>query len=200
MTFRLIARAVLAMGLALVTPPALAGPESGRSSGPYVGAEIGAVDHHFVVEERLPPALPSVRNVTQWGVGGGVFAGYDRFVTDRIRIGGEVGFNFGGRTPATTNGLGQRLSITPRFGYSLTARAGYALTDNLIAYGGGGYGGHLYRRNLPAGTVDFSDWNQSFILVGGVEWKASSRANLRLEFMHLDGTRNQVMVGIPIRF
>jgi len=200
MTLRLIIRTVLATALSLLSLPALAGPGSGKTSGPYVGAEIGPVNHHFVVEEGVPPAQPTARNVSQWGVGGGVFAGYDHYVTDRIRIGGEAAFNFGGRTPATTSAAGQPLSITPRFGYSLTARAGYALSNAVIAYGGAGYGGHRYRRNLPAGTADFGDWNQSFILLGGVELKVSSRANLRLEFMHLDGTRNQFMLGIPIRF
>jgi outer membrane immunogenic protein len=67
-------------------------------------------------------------------------------------------------------------------------------------YGGGGYGGHRYRVTAPVGASDITNWNNSFILLGGVELRASSRANVRVEFIHLDGTRNQVMVGIPIRF
>ena len=192
--------ALALIGATVAAAPAHCREPQGRTDGPYVGVEVGAVDHHFVVEETTGPSQISSRNVTKWGIGGGIFAGFDTYIVPRVRIGAEASLNFGGRTPSTTSAKGQRLSITPRYGYSLTARIGYAPNDRFVAYGGGGYGAHRYRLDIPAGSATFTEWNRSFILLAGVEVRASQRANVRLEFMHLDGTRNQVMVGIPVRF
>lgn len=180
--------------------PAFAQPVLADLAGPYVGIEGGAVNHHFVVEETSTSSETRSRNVSKWGVGGGVFAGYDANVTDRLRLGGEAAFNFGGRTPSTSIPGGERLAIKPRYGFSLTARAGYAVTATVRPYVGVGYGGHRYRTDFPADIDNFGRWNRSFILLAGVELKALPKANVRIEFMHLDGTRNQVMVGVPIRF
>jgi outer membrane immunogenic protein len=195
----IVVRSAIAVLMALSSTSALAQGAEGNTHGPYVGVEVGAVDHHFVFEETTPTAQTS-RNISRWGISGGVFAGYDVYVVPRIRFGAEAILNFGGQTPSTLATSGQRLSIAPRYGYSLTARVGYALSDSVVMYGGGGYGGHRYRVTAPVGASDITNWNNSFILLGGVELRASSRANVRVEFIHLDGTRNQVMVGIPIRF
>ncbi len=178
--------------------PALAQTGPG-DDGVYVGVEVGAANHHFVLEETSP-AGSSDRNVSRWGLAGGVIAGYDKFVSDRARVALEGAVNFGGKTASTTSRLGETFSINPRYGYSLTARVGYQATPSVLPYVGAGYGGHRYKVIQPAGSAQFDEWNRSFILVGGLEVRASARISVRLEAMHLDGTRNQVMLGIPIRF
>ncbi|QHL90533.1 hypothetical protein GVO57_06355 [Sphingomonas changnyeongensis] len=44
------------------------------------------------------------------------------------------------------------------------------------------------------------DRTRSFILRGGAELALSKTVGVRLEFEHLDGSRNGLMLGMPIRF
>lgn len=73
-----------------------------------------------------------------------------------------------------------------------------------MIYGGAGYGGHDYRGfqsgAVAPGVFGATEYTRSFVLRGGVELAASRRVGVRLEFQHLDGTRNQFMRGVPTRF
>lgn len=169
-------------------------------TGWHVGAAAGAVQTHFVVEDvatRERIAAP-----TAWGVGYGAFAGHDWAIGRRVLLGlgGEI--NLGGRTARAelpqSGGFG---SLTPRWGYSVSARAGITPTDSTLLYLRGGYYGHRYRLD-SAGTVDFAfgNWVRSFTLGIGGEARVAPNTSVRLEFHHLDGTRNQVLIGVPIRF
>lgn len=181
-------------------------PASAQDSftGVHAGGAVTAVDHHFVLEEtEYPSGSTRQFNVTKWGIGGQGFAGYDLAVTRHIMLGAEGAFDFGGRTAIERNPF-YIFGIKPRHGYSITARAGYVVTPRLMLYAGGGYGEHAYRvvdsePNLIGGSQDL-DHNRSFVLRGGAEIAVRHHVAIRAEFEHLDGTRNQFILGVPIRF
>lgn len=170
-------------------------------SGAYAGPEVTAVDHHFTVEDVGASAGPR-EDVTRWGIGGGTFAGYMAPVASRLLIGGEAGVFGGGRTPRYADGA-TTVALKPRWGYSLVARAGYTPAAGTMLFVEGGYGAHRYsvRATQDVDVEAIGDsWTRSFVVGGGVEQVLSRRISMRARFQHLDGTRNQFMVGIPIRF
>ncbi len=77
------------------TPAAAQDAES--FAGPHVGAGLTAVDHHFVVE-LSDGTTTETRNVTAWGLGGVLFAGYDASIGKSLIAGVEGAFQFGRRT------------------------------------------------------------------------------------------------------
>ena len=171
-------------------------------TGPHVGGAIVAVDHHFVLEEEELPSGNTRRfNVTRWGLGGQVFAGYDLAIAPRVILGVEGAFDFGGQTAIESN-RDYTLGIDPRHGFSATVRAGFVPTPALMVYAGGGYGGHDYRviDSDPKPRGDDLSKNRSFVLRGGGEYRLTRRVAVRAEFEHLDGTRNSFILGVPIRF
>ena len=173
---------------------------SEQFAGWHAGLAAGAVQTHFVAEDAATGQR--LAQPTAWGVGYGAFAGHDWTIGRDVLlgIGGEV--NLGGRTArADLPQSGGFASITPRWGYSLTARAGFAPSDATLLYVRGGYHAHRYRL-ASGGNVDFDfgEWFRSFSLGVGGEVRITRHASARLEFHHLDGTRNQILVGIPLRF
>lgn len=172
-------------------------------SGPYVGAAVGAVDHHFVAEEQNGAGKTRRFNVTRWGLGGELFGGFDLAVAPRLRLGAEGQIEGGGRTAVEQNSS-YTLGIRPRYGFSISAHAGYVASPRLLVYAGAGYGQHYYRAfaagNAAPSALAGLDLTRSFILRGGAEMRMTRATGIRLEFEHLDGTRNQFMIGVPIRF
>lgn len=168
-------------------------------SGPHVGGALATVDHHFVIE--LTNGTSTTRqNVTAWGLGGVLFAGYDLPVGKKLVAGIEGAFQFGGKTPSFTDGFGTRVAIKPLTGFSATARLGLVATPNFLLFAKGGYGEHRYTVTGPSNVMSGLDTTHSFVLGGGVEQKLRGKMALRAEFEHLDGTRNQFALGVVARF
>lgn len=190
-------RAAAIAGLLLASPAAA--QQAGPFTGPHVGAGVTAVDHHFVLEESNASGSDS-RNVRKWGVGGAAFAGYDVALSERVVAGVGAMLDFGGRTASTRTTSGDRIALDPRYGFSVSARLGYAVDESLLAYAKAGYGEHHYRTTLPSGSEPFDGSAKSFVVGGGLEYRLARSFSLRAEFEHLDGSRNQFMVGVPIRF
>lgn len=168
-------------------------------SGPHVGGGLTAVDHHFVVE--LSNGTSTQRqNVTAWGLGGVLFAGYDMPIGKNLIAGVEGAFQFGGKTPSFTDGFGTRIAIKPLSGFSATARLGVLAAPRLLLFAKGGYGEHRYALTAPPGIADDLGRTRSFVLGGGVEQRLGAKLAVRAEFEHLDGTRNQFVLGVAVRF
>ena len=201
--FKFVARVGVAVGATCVGSALYAQSAPENFTGPYVGLAAGAVDHHFVAVETDSSSEMRQFNVTRWAVGGEAFAGYDIAIAPRIVLGGELQLEFGGRSAITQN-ADYVFGFKPRFGLSASGRAGYVVASKALIYAGAGYGDHEYRAfaagNVSPGAADGLDRTRSFILRAGAEWAVSRRAHVRIEFEHLDGTRNQFMVGVPIRF
>ncbi|MEG3125732.1 outer membrane protein [Sphingomonas sp. GB1N7] len=189
--------------IALIALPGGAYAQSAAEpfTGFHAGPAIGAVDHHFVLEESTSGGPIRQFNVTRWGIGGEGFAGYDLAVTQKIVVGAEAAFDFGGRSAIESN-RDYTFGIVPRHGFSLSVRPGYKAGSRVLLYAGGGFGGHDYRVVDSASSAADSDMThtRSFILRGGAEYAFSRRGRVRFEFQHLDGTRNLFMLGFPFRF
>lgn len=170
-------------------------------TGTYAGPEIGAHEHHFFIEQtNLDTGETRGRYYRAWGFGGGAFVGYDLPVAARVRLGVEVGISLGGNAPVFRDEQGGVYARDPRWGLRGTGRVGYVLGDRVMAYGTFGYGDHRYRTENSAGVTDTFDWDGSFTIGAGIEYRASPRIGVRLDFRHLDNSMSHILVGVPIRF
>lgn len=184
------------IAITLMAPAARA---ADRFAGWHIGPAVGAVQTHFVVEDA-----DSGRRLAEpqaWGPGASLFAGRDWAIAGPVLFGLGVELNLLGRTAtAMLPGIGSA-SITPRHGWAITARAGIAPTPGTLLYVRGGYHEHRYRL-ASAGDLafDFGAASRSFSIGAGAELALTARLAARIELHHLDGTRNQVMLGLPLRF
>lgn len=198
------------LGLGLVVFPVLCASSAGLAqeqeepfTGPYIGIGVGAANHYIAFLESSTVAPDRRIDVKRWGLAGEAFTGFDLAIASRVRIGVEGQFEIGGRGPVARN-PGYTFGVKPRYGYSASVRAGYVVTPKFMIYAGAGYGEHRYRPIVggavgPDALVGL-DRNASFNLRSGGDFRLNRSASLRLEFEHLDGGRNQFMVGVPIRF
>lgn len=196
--------------LAAWTSPALSqvtsmtGEDTPRAafSGAYAGPELGLHEHHFYVEEtdRLSGKNISSRYYRGWGVGGGVFAGYDQAVGERIHLGVEANLSVGGNDPVARFSDGTTFRQDPQWGYRVTAKVGYRAHDRLLAYGTFGYGGHRYRLVGRSRVEDTREFQSSFTIGGGLQYRLNERTDVRLDFRHLDNSMSSLLVGLPVRF
>ena len=170
-------------------------------TGFYAGPEAGLHEHHFFIEEFDPARQVSQgRYYRGWGLGGGAFAGFDHAIRPRLRIGAEAGISVGGNSPEAYFPDGSFYIAQPRYGYRVTARAGYVASDRLLAYASFGYGGHRYRLRINGVRADGNEWGSSFTIGGGVEYRVSERVGVRVDFRHLDNRMSHLLIGVPIRF
>lgn len=170
--------------------------------GPHAGVEAGVLEHHFGILVEENDVLVRDEYQRSWGAGGGAFAGYDFELSARARFGIEAAVVVGGDTnTARITQNATELSLSPRWGYRLTGRAGLLVRPNVLVYVSGGFGGHRYKlRSNSAGVARPPLSGDSFILGGGVEYQATPRIGVRFDFKHLDNQTNQFFVGVPIRF
>ncbi|HZF43761.1 MAG TPA: outer membrane beta-barrel protein [Sphingomonadaceae bacterium] len=170
-------------------------------TGIHAGAEGGVLEHHFGLNVEQDGRVIRDEYQRSWGAGGGIFGGYDVVLSPKLRIGAEAALLAGGETNRTRIVNAGEFSLKPRWGYRLTARAGFLVRDNLMIYASGGFGGHRYRvGENSAGVANTRVRGDSFIIGGGVEYRASETVGLRFDFKHLDNQTNQFFVGLPIRF
>jgi len=106
----------------------------------------------------------------------------------------------GGNNPTAHFADGTYYTQHPRFGYRATAKAGYLLSDRLMAYGTFGYGGHKYRLGGTADIDNAHEWGSSFTIGAGFEYRLSRAVGVRLDFRHLDNQMSHILIGVPIRF
>ncbi len=196
-------QAVLA-ALIMIAPAAAIGQAQrpmNNFTGVYAGPEFGAHEHHFYIKQTDPRTNQSSgRYYRGWGVGGGAFAGYDLAAGERVRLGVEAGVSVGGNNPVARFSDGTSFTQHPRYGYRATAKAGYLLDDRLLAYGTLGYGGHRYRLRGTTFVEGARQWQSSFTIGAGFQYRLSDRVDLRLDFRHLDNSMSHLLIGIPVRF
>jgi outer membrane immunogenic protein len=170
-------------------------------TGAYAGPQIGAHEHHFYLNvTEAPGGETKGRYFRGWGIGGGAFVGYDVRVADRLRVGLEAGVSVGGNKPVARFSDGTSFTQRPRYGFLATGKLGYLLSDQLLAYGTLGYGGHRYRLDGSAVVENAHEWGSSFTIGAGLEYRASDRIGVRLDFRHLDNQMSHLLIGVPVRF
>ena len=195
---RIIAAFAAGIGGCLTAPAAQA--QNALFEGAYAGPLIGALEHHFYLEETdLLTGQIDGQYYRDWDIGGGAMAGYDLAVTDRLRIGGEGSLLLGGGSPEAFVD-GARYQQNARFGYRATAKLGLVAADRVMFFVKGGYGGDRYDIDNQAAVVDASEWSSSFVVGAGAQIRLDPVIELRLEYEHLDTSSHAVFVGLPIRF
>ncbi|MEP2990598.1 MAG: outer membrane beta-barrel protein [Parasphingorhabdus sp.] len=142
------------------------------------------------------------------GISYGGFAGYDAQF-DKIVLGVEGDFNPNGKTLRSTVAGGGSVELDSKWAASASARAGVALTPNLLAYGRLGYGFNRHTtRLLAAGNTTpvatSKATSDGLLYGGGFEYAINRNASLRVEYRHndYDGSlnSNQVLGGLTLRF
>ena len=176
-------------------------------NGPYVGVTTGW-DQDKIANSTIN-AQPIDARVSHDALVLGGYAGYNRKLTDRIVIGGEVGLSANVDDKLRTTSAGQALTVDPRYSFDLTARAGYLVTSKTLLYVRGGYANNRVRTLLdtPAGEVRASRNLDGWLVGGGVEYaitpKISARAEYRYSDFRRDGgryDRHQTLIGVSYNF
>lgn len=173
--------------------------DSEEHAGLTLGIAGGGVQHHFTVQEN-----GNDREVDGFGFGGAATVGYLLPLAERILVGAEASFHFGGKKAETLIFAGQsRLGIDPRYGWSAVGRVGYAISPKVMLFGSAGYGEHRYTLIQPSGATPANPvkaTNSSFVLGAGAEYRIGSKFSLRADLRHLDGSRNELFFGVQTRF
>lgn len=192
--------AALVAGIGVFPGAPAAYAQSDAFEGAYAGPLVGAIEHHFYIEETdLRSGRTEGNYYRDWDIGGGAMVGYDFAVTDRLRIGAEGSLLVGGGSPEGFFG-GARYQQNARFGYRATARVGLVAGDRAMFFVKGGYGGDRYDIVNLAEISGASNWSNSFVVGAGAQIRLDSAIELRLEYEHLDNSSHAVLVGLPIRF
>jgi outer membrane immunogenic protein len=198
--------AVIMVPLALAhAGPAVAQADAAQGgqdsfSGFYAGPEYGLVEHHFYIRETNPAAGASRgRYYRSWSSGGGLFAGYDIPIGNRLVVGAEASAVFGGDAPEARFPDGSSYVADPRYGYKFGVRLGRRVGDRTLLFGSAGYGGHHYRVRA-VGVGNSKPSGHSFTVGAGIEHRLSPKIGIRLDFKHLDNQMSQLLVGVPVRF
>jgi opacity protein-like surface antigen len=186
---RILFAAALLTGL----PATAFAQEKPAFAGPYVGPEAGVLIHGF----RLGDEVSSQKYVTA-GLAGGGFAGVMLPATERLRLCGEVAIQAGGGTVRNQQ-IFTFYEQKARWGYSVTARAGYVLGNRTMVFVEAGYGGYRYDVRL-ANVID-DDGNGPSGLVGGIGIERQIGRNIGVRLRAQGGQEHgRILIGLPIRF
>ena len=137
---------VTTLGLMTGISPANAQNGDNNFAGPKVGVQAGW--ERRKIDENVLPAPNSTRlNDKSNGISYGGFVGYDAQF-DKFVLGVEADFNPNGKTLNSTVAGGRTVELDSKWAASASARAGIALTPNLLAYGRLGYGFNRHTTRL----------------------------------------------------
>jgi len=167
------------------------------------------------VNEALLPAPNDIRLTDKTsGIIYGGFIGYDAQF-DQIVVGVEADFNLNGKTlrstfgPQASPGPGALIELDSKWAASVSARAGVAVTPELLAYGRVGYNLNRYTvRGFTAGNstpvATAKATGDGFLFGGGLEYAINRNASFRLEYRRINQEStlgsNQVLGGLTFRF
>ncbi len=137
----------------------------------------------------------------------GLYAGYDRQYGNMV-LGVEAGFSPDGQTLRTAV-PGGSVVLNSKWSADLSARAGYTLAPNLLAYGRLGYSINRYKvlgfnAGSPNAVASESATGDGFMYGGGLEYALGSNVSMRAEYRYRDlgGSlkTKQVLGGISYHF
>lgn len=187
---------------------ALSGPAFAQDfNGPFVGVQAGWNSDKVRNPDTAIGRVPV--DDDQQSFTGGIYAGYDRRIADRIVIGAEGSVDFTGDDKLHSVSAGNRYTLDPRYSFDLTARAGYLVMPDTLLYARGGYTNARVKTTVSNGaTVQSETANRDGWLVGGgVERQLMSNVSARLEYRYSDLSdgagkydRHRVLAGVSYRF
>jgi outer membrane immunogenic protein len=175
--------------------------------GPYVGVQAG-LNHAKIGDLDTGIGTLAVDRSRDSFIGG-VYGGYDYRIAPRVVVGAEAGLNLSSADTLTRTGTDDLARINPSYGFDLSVRAGYLVTDNTLLYVRGGYDNlraRLTREDRGVVTRDrdnFDGWQVG----GGVERSLTDSITARAEYRYSDLSRgdgrfdrHQALLGIAYRF
>jgi outer membrane immunogenic protein len=194
------------VGALFVSLPAQA--MAAEFDGPFVGTQVGWQSEKMRGPDSSFGAVPiddTVNSVT-----GGLYAGYDKHVAERVVIGAEASLDFASDDEAQSSVAGTTFSVDPKYSFDLTARAGFLVTPDMLVYARGGYTNARVRTTLTsvAGIQSDSDNQDGWLAGAGVERQVANNVSARFEYRYSkfsqdgDGkdNRNRVLAGLSYRF
>ena len=175
--------------------------------GPYVGVQAGYNRAEVADRTEAGQAIDAELSRDAFVLGG--YAGYNHKAGEHFVIGAEAGFS--GAVDDEIRGLsgGNSLTIDPRYSFDLSARAGYLVDDQTLAYVRGGYANTRVRTTLvsDAGSLTASDNLDGWLVGGGVERAITENISARIEYRYTDfGSdggqfdQHQALAGITYNF
>ncbi|SEJ81289.1 outer membrane immunogenic protein [Sphingobium sp. AP50] len=176
-------------------------------NGPFVGAQAGWNKS----DVRDPGTGVGITQIDQSrdSFVGGVFAGYDREIAPSIVLGGQADFNIGASDDITQRTALGATRLDPKWGFDLTARAGYIVAPKTLVYLRGGYANERVRTSVSnaSGIRTDSANRDGWTVGGGVERIVWNKVSARLEYRYADlgsqggkWDRHQVLIGAAYRF
>lgn len=197
--------ACLAIGAAIVSVPSVAQARTGAPGGFYVGA-LGGFEG-LDVEAADGSATASADSAVY-----GVNAGYDLSLGNAfVGVEGEISASTGSTSfPASFGGAREGLEADGQ--YYLGARAGFALTPGIAAYGKLGYSSLDLRSFTNSGSLaELRENTDGVRFGGGVQIALPASLEARLEYRHSkysdlanveqdDATTDQFVAGLAMRF
>ncbi len=197
--------ALVAMAAAMAAAPAMAQDQNTAPGGLYVGALAG---YEGLDVESGDGSVTADADSAVYGIS----AGYDLSLGSAfVGVEGEISKGGGSTTFPSTFG-GARDGLEADGQYYIGARAGFAVTPGIAAYGKVGYTALDTRAFTSAGTLGELDENADGLRFGGglqiqlpgplegrIEYRRSQYKNIA-DSDFGDATTNQVVAGIGVRF
>lgn len=192
------------LALAVATPGINAAASAASFDGPFAGMSLGY--NHDQVGPVLDGAAPLSGSIDQDSVIFGIFAGYDKIVAPHVVVGAEASFTVGADDSLTGNRGAAAVTVDPEYGFDISARAGYLVTEKALVYVRGGYAN--IRARISTGNDMVTTGNvDGWLAGGGIEYAMTDHVNARLEYRYIDAgsngstfERQQVLVGVSYRF
>jgi outer membrane immunogenic protein len=202
-------RVIVSATVATVLAAATAAPATAAEfNGPFVGAQIGWQSEKMKNTDSSFGVTPIDDTVNS--ISGGIYAGYDKRVADRVVIGAEAGVDFSSDDETDASAAGTTYLVDPKYSFDLTVRAGYLVTPETLLYARGGYTNARVRTSVAslAGVEGDSDNQDGWLAGAGVERQIKDNISARLEYRYSkfsqdgDGkdNRNRVLAGLSYRF
>jgi outer membrane immunogenic protein len=175
--------------------------------GPYVGAQVGWTSNQIRDPETSLGTIPM--DDDQQSLTGGVYAGYDRRVAEKVVVGVEGGLDFANNDEVESATAGGIFTIDPKYSFDLTARAGYLVNPNTLVYARGGYTNARVKTTVDTtiGAENATDNRDGWLLGAGVERQFMPNASARVEYRYSDLSegdgdfdRHRVLAGLSYRF
>lgn len=195
-----VASAILAAGIA--------GTASAQEfDGPFIGAQAG-----WNSDEVRNPQMPQgviAMDDDQQSLTGGIYAGYDRRVGDKIVVGAEGSFDLSNDDKFRGTSAGSSYLIDPKYSFDLTARAGVLVQPDTLVYARGGYTNARIKTSISdmVGVESEADNRDGWLVGGGVERQLTSNVSARVEYRYSDLSegdgnfdRHRVLAGLTYRF
>ena len=196
---------LIVAGVIAVSLPATA--QAAEFDGPFVGAQVGWNSNQVRDPETSLGVTPIDHD--RQSLTGGVYAGYDRRVADRVVVGAEGGLDFANDDDVKSTAASDTFTIDPKYSFDLTARAGYLVTPDTLVYARAGYTNARTKTTVDTalGTASATDNRDGWLVGAGVERQFMKNASARMEYRYSDLSegdgdfdRHRVLAGISYRF